>query len=192
MRLPFVAAPLLAAVSCRCGEDDRSPPAGEEGPAPAALRFPWTPPPANCADLEAWAAVLGRAAPDVTTRSPACNDDADPLMCTTDIRMTFTGGAWMTVHRGYEWGSETLHFPGVRRDEVWAAARNCFGSQPDLRTLGLPSLPGVVPTLTADMGAVTAMVEGGRFGWEWGDGCHGYVYVVEVGADTEVVSGGGC
>lgn len=240
MRLLLVTAPLLATVSCRCAEEDRSPPAGstryvvatptltlreapsaaatalvdiprgeavvvtappasgwapawyagKEGFALTAFLFPWTPPPADCADFDDWATVLGRAAPDVTTRSPECADD--PVKCTTDTRMSFTGGAWMTVHRGYEWGSETMHFPGVRRDEVWAAARSCFNSEPDLRPLGLPTVSGVVPTLTADRHGVTATVDGGRAGWEWGHGCHGYVYVVEVGADTEVVSGGRC
>ncbi len=75
---------------------------------------------------------------------------------------------------------------------MWAAARACFNGQPDLHLLPLPTTAGPVPSIKVEFGEVRAIVESDRAGWEWEEGCSAYVYVVGIGADTEIVSGGGC
>lgn len=156
--------------------------------------LPFPAPPKGCTGLDQWATALGHAGPATVIEKSSCAslsimEDGD---CETRKRTPLTGGGWTEALEGYEWGETVLYLPGVSRDPFWAAARSCV-SQLDLARRGLPDSAGPVagPSPGEVMDFAT-MVEANRWGWNWIDGCSGYVVVEDVGAGMKVSSGGGC
>lgn len=167
---------------------------GRRGYAFDGFLFPVLPPPEGCTALAQWAEGLSYSGPAAPLGSTTCQEAGilDGGVCDQTTRRPLAGGGFHQVNRGYEWGYDTLHFVGVRRDQVWAAARTCFPGPPDLRRQSLPTVPGEVPELAMPEGAVTAQVDGPKAGWEYPQGCFSYVYVTQVGEDVEITAGGGC
>ncbi len=167
---------------------------GQRGYAFDGFLLPVKPPPERCIGLQQWAETIGYAGPAVPLGSTPCQQMGIGTegMCDENRRQPLAGGGFHQVNSGYEWGSDTLHLVGVRRDAVWAAARACFAGPPDLRKEPLPTVGGEVPRLQFPDGTVTAQVDGQKAGWEYPQGCWSYVYVTQVGDDVEIISGGGC
>ncbi|MBN2797766.1 MAG: SH3 domain-containing protein [Deltaproteobacteria bacterium] len=157
-----------------------------------AFLLPFPAPPEDCADLDTWAAAIGHAGAPTLTSLPCTSRaviEQYDTFCPTSHRTALRGGGWIETSHGYESGSTTLFLPRVHRDAFWAAARNCFTSQPDMRGRGLPTAPG-----PADIDApeATATVEGDEVGWTWAEGCSTWLTVRPEGDGALITYGGGC
>lgn len=159
--------------------------------------LPHAAPPTTCSSLADWALAIGHAGPEVVTSRVSCADmaifdDGDGGACDTTRRTPLHGGGYYEVNQGYEWGSEALYLPDVARDAFWAAARSCLGSEGELSRAGLPRAAGTVKYERADDGQATALAGGGTWGWEWSEGCSGYLHVSAADRGYVVTTGGGC
>ena len=167
---------------------------GQRGYLFDAFLFPYPTPPSDCADLERWAKKIGHAGAEILVGRETCANlgISSPGDCDRTVRTPLTGGGYIEQNSGWEWGSVTLYLPGVGRDALWAAARNCFRESPDMRGRPLPRQSGPARLGLSQYAGATAVVNGSTTGWEWSEGCSAWLHVSTDGANAMISAGSGC